>query len=1544
MSSDTNASNYGWGLWLGRKSSSGMRPADENQEITHQKRLALILRYIATMHQSADGSDLSFVKDCAEEETIRFLATDFFHGIISEQTITDDSSCVLFSTSDFQGIMDFDVFHKSPPFSFYKASSSSSSPYHSSRASSGNISRNFTFSSTQTENDGRACWLHLTRLPIEPAPHARGSVLHKYLNSWKIRAGVNSHHELLTLENISNVKMNSEIPHEVKSFFRIYKKFLIKKSVRTKLEPIYNGLFEWFQQQGGTGCDEELVWGFGNARMVKVNGRNNTVINGPVLEILVEVDLARDGSLIVRPREHTGVALNRQVIMALASGDGEESSTDTLSCLYRTVSELETSQISPGQPNTYKKLLKEIAVQLCSGGTFQSASQYCPGEGNSKSLIITDSWCLYHRKKPSAVWARDASNLEEQLLKHSQQVHSLPKASLALTYGPETLHRQSGGTPVIPNINKERNSTFSNIPSSIKSILFSRPREPDHDSTMGRPAFPLPTSDSQNQIADLLLNKKYPAVVCEGPPGTGKTHTIANILCAYLCKGKRVLITSKGAPALSVLRQRLPRSVQELTVDVSASESSGMRQLQKTVERMADRLSRVSMDIEHEKCSLLQRSIDQLHKELQDIDKKLEEHSGRKRRILLSTEGQQLSELSLSLIETVPWAMKTIALWTLDETRIFHHRMNGLLVDENDPMNLVTNFAHPPSDALISYVSAQAGITIHSLRRGAVSTIAALPILGTFSGMNQNEAQLFEEVSALKVYDHPPRMKEDWQLALRALKQDRDMWLFNRDILQPLIKREEWPSDDIYSTQRGKIRLKKSFVGKMSDFLTVKGLAVKLKVSDEIQVSVESALLEDKRSKIAARTQLLAEELVETKVVAELSRMFSTEAQSALIRFAQISGKARFSRASQDPSKMSQRQRRHRKEYLESFEKCVRYIPCWVLTSSQISDYLPSEFGLFDLVVIDEASQSDVKVLPGMLRGKQWLIVGDGKQVSPSESFISETQINSLKATLPHGPLEDSLLPGHSFFDLCAQAFPQGRVVLKEHFRCAPEIIDFSNFQFYDSRLVPLRLPTRSERLTPSIIDVRVQDGVKSGKKNDKECDTIVTMIKDFVRQADDVKPRSIGIISLVGSEQSRLIRGRLLDAIGAQKFKEHDILVGDPPTFQGAERDIVFLSLVCSPSSVPSQSQLMHAQRANVALSRARDRMVLVRSIDSSHIPSCDDIKLPIIEFFENARGHEIMRPTLEYEQQSTHLMHSCRSEMTKLIEARLQERGFTVRRMSVIWNDALSVESTDSGSRVALCIDCGGESNQEWAGMFAQQKAIERVGWKCIRVDALSMLFNFDIGYAKIESSLLLVGVHPSVRNIVEEHNPGDAVEMEAESQEGKGEDVSIENIVIDNGDVQSASMIYISSDDEDSTPGKEEVEIRPDSIKSGDDTDERDTFQPELFGDVVDLNFLCRGSGNDDNNSGIPGEVNSEQDLARGQQTHGVKRQWTTREDPYLGDHSEVDSVARSSSASRRKKYRRLDKYSRDGRWYPGQIGKQDENDNLDWYDTDSDLAEN
>ena len=113
---------------------------------------------------------------------------------------------------------------------------------------------------------------------------------------------------------------------------------------------------------------------------------------------------------------------------------------------------------------------------------------------------------------------------------------------------------------------------------------------PDHGSKTTVSDFPLPTSASQDQIA-AMLSSGAPAVVVEGPPGCGKSHSIANVICHYLASGKRVLVTSKNSSALAVLKDRLPSSMRSLIVDCSVSEAEGMQHLQATVENLAERVS-----------------------------------------------------------------------------------------------------------------------------------------------------------------------------------------------------------------------------------------------------------------------------------------------------------------------------------------------------------------------------------------------------------------------------------------------------------------------------------------------------------------------------------------------------------------------------------------------------------------------------------------------------------------------------------------------------------------------------------------------------------------------------------------------------------------------------------------------------------------------------------------------------------------------------------------------------------------------------------------
>src|SRR5262245_4048307 len=109
----------------------------------------------------------------------------------------------------------------------------------------------------------------------------------------------------------------------------------------------------------------------------------------------------------------------------------------------------------------------------------------------------------------------------------------------------------------------------------------------------GDPLFPLPVNPEQRQIIDRLRTDN--GVVVLGPPGTGKTHTIANLLSALLARGQRVLVTSQKAQALRVLREKLPPEIQKLCVSMTDVARGGSRELDESVTALSDRYSTLSV-------------------------------------------------------------------------------------------------------------------------------------------------------------------------------------------------------------------------------------------------------------------------------------------------------------------------------------------------------------------------------------------------------------------------------------------------------------------------------------------------------------------------------------------------------------------------------------------------------------------------------------------------------------------------------------------------------------------------------------------------------------------------------------------------------------------------------------------------------------------------------------------------------------------------------------------------------------------------------------
>lgn len=399
----------------------------------------------------------------------------------------------------------------------------------------------------------------------------------------------------------------------------------------------------------------------------------------------------------------------------------------------------------------------------------------------------------------------------------------------------------------------------------------------------------------------------------------------------------------------------------------------------------------------------------------------------------------------------------------------------------------------------------------------------------------------------------------------------------------------------------------------------------------------------------------------------------------------------------------------HRHEAQKALKRANEAIRCWIMPQWRVSESLPAGYGMFDLVIIDEASQSDLKALPAIARGKKVLVVGDDKQVSPLQVGTTVDSVLALYhrflSSLPYG---SSMTIKNSIYDLASISYGAASIRLREHFRCAEPIINFSSRNFYDDEIKYLRVPKATERMHPVLVDVYLEGGIRSegGKTNEAEADYI---LEEITRLTEDESfgDRSIGIVTLLGHDQSRYIWDKIQEGLSEETIIRHRIRCGDSSTFQGSEFDVVFLSMVDHVSKRVATSVPL-AQRYNVAASRAKDRMYLCRSIPLDGLKS-EDLRHKLISHFSDpglglaGKGRE-----------------GCESPFEKEIFDFLSNKGYMVLTQVAAAGFRIDLVAEDAAGR-RLAIECDGyiaHPEHKWAEDMSRQRTLERVGWTFHRI----------------------------------------------------------------------------------------------------------------------------------------------------------------------------------------------------------------------------------
>ncbi|WP_167852099.1 AAA domain-containing protein [Hymenobacter elongatus] len=416
-------------------------------------------------------------------------------------------------------------------------------------------------------------------------------------------------------------------------------------------------------------------------------------------------------------------------------------------------------------------------------------------------------------------------------------------------------------------------------------------------------------------------------------------------------------------------------------------------------------------------------------------------------------------------------------------------------------------------------------------------------------------------------------------------------------------------------------------------------------------------------------------------------------------------------------------------------------IPCWIMPHYRVSESLPAELGAFDLVIVDEASQSNLLALPALLRARKMLIVGDDKQVGPGRSGLTLEKENDLMSRfLGSQPAlyRPQLSPSHSIYQLFQVVFSDSTIPLQEHFRCAGPIIEYSKREFYDHSLKPLRLPKSSERLDPPLVDVLVADGARQGDVNPAEARFIVEEIRKLTADPA-MASRTIGVVSLLADKQAKLIWEMLEKEIGLETMLRHQLACGNAHTFQGKERDIMFLSMVVSAGQATALAQTEDRRRFNVAASRARNRMYLVRSIEPEELSAADQLRRGLLAHF--------ISPYLQDDQRVSNLRELCESPFEQEVYDMLTERGYRVQPQVRVGHYRIDLVVEGENDQ-RLAVECDGDryhGPDRWMDDLRRQRVLERAGWQFWRCFASAWVRWREASTQDLLETLAQHGIQP-------------------------------------------------------------------------------------------------------------------------------------------------------------------------------------------------------
>ncbi len=779
---------------------------------------------------------------------------------------------------------------------------------------------------------------------------------------------------------------------------------------------------------------------------------------------------------------------------------------------------------------------------------------------------------------------------------------------------------------------------------------------------------PVPLNAEQRKILSAARKKGCKYITVEGPPGTGKSHTITSIICDAILDNKSILVLSDKKEALDVVENKITETMNK--VRISEDFQNPILRLGKSGNTYTKILSTPSMEKIKEHFKATKNLIDEIN---QDISNKERIIKGNLQNCSLTYKEIKLKEISYFefLEKYIHENEIPIDFDELCKSGSTYENLSGLFeqiefindrlgFDNSILINLfkklyVNNISFKCFRDFVKYIKIVTNISnqlgkyksllrkIHKIDKNTITNIdqfiedcevLRFGFIGYF--INYKKAQRLAIEFNRKIPNSIRDIQHKLQdlrtisniLQILAKKQETCEIKYNisfdfdfllnthklltldmpipvyddyteiikcLDIIEYFIESYKNTADKLKLSNENFLSLLDNNLLRMSDE-QVNNIVNYFKLKDNITTYFNQLPIFNFNDEKNAIEKLVTTQMT-YKVDERIINFYENNRSDSKALAGVISKKQKFDKS--------------------IFDKLKNAFPCILAGIRDFAEYIPLESDIFDIVIIDEASQVSIaQALPALLRGKKIIVFGDKLQFSniksaQARSVINQEYLNSVKevftTTISKDNIQIEKLDKFNIKTSILEFFERisnHSIMLKKHFRGYSELISYSNKYFYDDCLQAIKI-----RVKPPEEIIKFTHIEHDGRIEEIENTNILeieSIIKEVERIYIEEPKSSIGIIT-PHTNQQKLLSNAFQKHSNFENFtKTLKLKIMTFDTCQGEERDIIIYSMVANPISdklwgvfIKNRESVdrdgdgsIKLQRLNVGFSRAKECM----------------------------------------------------------------------------------------------------------------------------------------------------------------------------------------------------------------------------------------------------------------------------------------------------------------------------------------------------------------